>query len=151
MGFMETKGTDEMNLSRAISLTAAALLSLSSLPVRAEVDTVRIAMPYGLGYLPTYIVVDRHLIQQHAAAAGLGDIKVTQRNMASGPVTSDMILANDADIGMGGWGPAFIMWDKTSGANKVRGIMPLSGQSIIMLSIDPRIKTIRDFRDGDKI
>jgi NitT/TauT family transport system substrate-binding protein len=148
---METKGDGEMKLQRATLLMAAVLLSLASPPARAEVDTVRIAMPYGLGYLPTYVVVDRHLIQQHAAAAGLGDIKVTLRNMASGPVTSDLILANDADIGMGGWGPAFIMWDKTSGINKVRGIMPLSGQSIIMLSIDPRIKTIRDFRDGDKI
>src|ERR1019366_7216479 len=151
MGVMETTGDAEMTLFRAILLTAAALLSLASTPVRAEVDTVRIAMPYGLGYLPTYVVVDRHLIQQHAAAAGLGDIKVTLRNMASGPVTSDLILANDADIGMGGWGPAFIMWDKTSGANKVRGIMPLSSASIIMLSIDPRIKSLRDFRDGDKI
>jgi NitT/TauT family transport system substrate-binding protein len=148
---METEGDAEMNLLRAIWLTAAAVLSLASTPARAEVDTVRIAMPYGLGYLPSYVVVDRHLIQKYAAAAGLGDINVTLRNMASGPVTSDLILANDADIGMGGWGPAFIMWDKTSGPNKVRGIMPLSGQSIVMLSIDPRIKTIRDFRDGDKI
>ena len=148
---METKGDAEMNLLRASLLTAAVVFWLASTPVRAEVDTVRIAMPYGLGYLPACVVVDRHLIQKYAAAAGLGDIKVTQRNMASGPVTSDLILANDADIGMGGWGPAFIMWDKTSGANKVRGIMPLSGQSIVMLSIDPRIKTLRDFRDGDKI
>ena len=108
-------------------------------------------MPYGLVYLPTYVVVDRQLIQKHAAAAGLGDIKVTLRNMASGPVTSDMILADDADIGMGGWGPAFIMWDKTQGAQKVRAIMPLSSSAIVMLSIDPRIKSLRDFRDGDKI
>ena len=43
------------------------------------------------------------------------------------------------------------MWDKTSGPNKVRGIMPLSSSSIVMLSIDPRIKSLRDFRDGDKI
>ena len=140
-----------MKLIRAIYLTGAALLSLACTPARAEVDTVRIAMPYGLVYLPTYVVVDRGLIQKHAAVAGLGDIKVTLRNMASGPVTSDLILANDADIGMGGWGPAFIMWDKTSGANKVRGIMPLSSSSIVMLSIDPRIKSLRDFRDGDKI
>src|SRR5471030_2200965 len=151
MGLMETAGDTEMKLLRTICLTVAVQLSLAPAPVRAEVDTVRIAMPYGLGYLPAYVVADRHLIQQHAAVAGLGDIKVTQRNMASGPVTSDLILANDADIGMGGWGPAFIMWDKNRGAQKVRGIMPLSSSAIVMLSIDPRIKTIRDFRDGDKI
>ena len=139
-----------MNRFRWLWLIAA--LAFPALtPARAEVDTVRIAMPYGLVYLPTYIVVDKQLIQKYATAAGLGDIKVTLRNMASGPVTSDMILANDADIGMGGWGPAFIMWDKTRGENKVRGIMPLSSSSIVMLSNDPRIKTLRDFREGDKI
>jgi NitT/TauT family transport system substrate-binding protein len=144
---VEAKGDGEMKAFRWLWL----LLALASAPARAETDTVRIAMPYGLGYLPAYVVFDRQLIQQHAAAAGLGDIKVTLRNMASGPVTSDMILAGDADIGMGGWGPAFIMWDKTRGENKVRGIMPLSSSPIVMLSIDPRIKTLRDFREGDKI
>jgi NitT/TauT family transport system substrate-binding protein len=148
MGFVETKGRAEMN--RFIALIAA-LIAFAALPARAEVNTVRIAMPYGLVYLPTYVVVDRHLIEKHAQAAGLGDINVTLRNMASGPVTSDLILANDADIGMGGWGPAFIMWDKTQGAQKVRGIMPLSSSAIVMLSIDPRIKTLRDLQDGDKI
>jgi NitT/TauT family transport system substrate-binding protein len=137
-----------MRAFRTILLVLFVSLSVSA---RGEVDTVRIAMPYGLAYLPTYVAVDRHLIQKHAAAAGLGDIKVTLRNMASGPVTSDLILAGDADIGMGGWGPAFIMWDKTSGANKVRGIMPLCSSTIVLLSIDPRIKTLRDFREGDKI
>ncbi len=149
MGVMETAGGAEMNIFRCA--LAAALLLLAAPSARAEVDTVRIALPYGLSYLPTYVVIDRHLIQKHAAAAGLGDIKVTYRNMASGPVTSDLILANDADIGMGGWGPAFIMWDKTKGAQKVRGIMPLSTSTIVMLSIDPRIKTLRDFGEGDKI
>jgi NitT/TauT family transport system substrate-binding protein len=146
---VETTGGDEMNRIRGV--LGVVMLMLASASVRAEVDTVRIAMPYGLSYLPTYVVIDRQLIQKHAAAAGLGDIKVTQRNMASGPVTSDMILANDADIGMGGWGPAVIMWDKTQGAQKVRGIMPLSSSAIVMLSIDPRIKSLRDFKDGDKI
>jgi NitT/TauT family transport system substrate-binding protein len=147
---METTGDREMNFLRAVLVILVAA-GLTSRPVQAEVNTVRIAMPYGLVYLPTYVVVDRQLIQKHGAAAGLGDITVTLRNMASGPVTSDMILANDADIGMGGWGPAFIMWDKTQGAQKVRGIMPLSSSAIVMLSIDPRIKTIRDLGDGDRI
>ena len=118
---------------------------------RAETDTVRIAMPYGLGYLPTYVMLERQLIQKHAKAAGLGDIKTTLRHMASGPMTSDLILADDADIGMGGWGPSFIMWDKTKGAQKVRAITPLSASTIVLLSVDPRIKSLRDFREGDKI
>jgi NitT/TauT family transport system substrate-binding protein len=117
----------------------------------AETDTVRIAMPYGLGYLPAYVAMDRHLIEQHAAAAGLSEIKVTYQHMASGPATSDLILAGEADLGMGGFGPAFVMWDKTRGAQKVRGVVPLCSSTVLLLSVDPRIRTLRDLREGDKI
>ena len=134
-----------------LAAIAVAVLALAPVSARAEADTVRFAMPYGLGYLPTYVVADRNLIQKHARAAGLGDINVTIRHMASGPLTSDLILAGDADIGMGGWGPAFILWDKTRGPQKVRAITPLSGAPIVLLSVDPRIRTLRDFRDGDRI
>jgi NitT/TauT family transport system substrate-binding protein len=118
---------------------------------RAETDTVRIAMPYGLGYLPTYVAVDQHLIEKHAAAAGLGPIAVTLNRFASGPATSDLILSGDADIGMGGFGPAFIMWDKTRGTQKVRGMMPLSSSPIFFVSVDPRIHSLHDLQEGDKI
>ena len=133
---------------------AAALLMAWSLlpsPAMAEADTVRIAQPYGLVYLPSYVAVDMHLIEKHAKAAGLGDIKVTLTRMASGPATSDLILAGDADIGMGGFGPSFVMWDKTRGTQKVRGVMPLCSSAVFLVSSDPRIKTLRDLRDGDKI
>ena len=46
---------------------------------------------------------------------------------------------------------AFVLWDKTRGANKVRGMMPLSSSSVLVLTTDPRIKTIRDFTDKDRI
>jgi NitT/TauT family transport system substrate-binding protein len=127
------------------------VMLLACAPAFAESDTVRIAQPYGLGYLPSYVAVDLHLIEKHAAAAGLGDIKVSLTRLASGPATSDLILSGDADIGMGGFGPAFVMWDKTRGTQKVRGMMPLSSSTIFMYSTDPRIHSLRDFRDGDKI
>jgi NitT/TauT family transport system substrate-binding protein len=141
-----------MKLVRSLraALPLAGLL-LATAGARAETDTVRIAMPYGLVYLPTYLVVDLHLIEKHAAAAGLGTIKVTLNRFASGPATSDLILSGDADIGMGGFGPAFIMWDKTRGTQKVRAMMPLSSSPIFLISVDPRIHSLRDFRDGDKI
>jgi len=130
-------------------------LMLASPPLarnaRAEASTVRIVMPYGLAYLPTYIAVDRGLIEKHAKAAGLADIKVTLTHMASGPASSDVLLAGDADLAMGGFGPAFILWDKTRGAQKVRGVTPLSGGSILLLTTDPRIRSIRDFGPDDRI
>src|ERR1700722_5563523 len=90
------------------NLPCVLLLLALMLPhrARAEADTVRIAQPYGLVYLPSYVVVDRHMIEDRAAAAGLGPIKVTLPRLASGPAGSDMILAGDADLAMGGFGPA---------------------------------------------
>ena len=133
----------------------AALLLLFGLVLapraNAESDQVRIVMPYGLGYLPTYVAVDRGLIEKHAKAAGLGDIKVTIRHMASGPASSDILLAGDADLAMGGFGPAFVLWDKTRGAGKVRVVTPLSSSPIWVLTNDPRIHSIRDFGPNDRI
>jgi NitT/TauT family transport system substrate-binding protein len=120
-------------------------------PARAETDSVRIAQPYGLGYLPSYVAVDRHLIEERAAAAGLGPIKVTITRLASGPAGSDMILAGNADLAMGGFGPALILWDKTKGAQKVRGMIPLNSSPMFLVSTDPRIHALTDFTDKDRI
>ena len=67
-------------------------------------------MPYGLAYLPAYVVADRGLIEARAKAAGLGEITVTLQHMASGPASSDILLAGDADLAMGGFGPASVSY-----------------------------------------
>ena len=102
-------------------------------------------------YLPSYVVVDRHMIEERAAAAGLGPITVTLTRLASGPAGSDMILAGDADLAMGGFGPALTFWDKTRGAQKVRGVLPLCSSPVLPLGTDPRIHTIKDYTDKDRI
>ena len=126
------------------------LLALPGL-ARAESNEVRIVMPYGVGSLPVYIAADRGFIQARAKAAGLGDVKVTIQHMASGPASSDLLLSGDADLAMGGFGPAFVLWDKTRGAQKIKIVTPLSGNAIWVLSSDPRIKSIRDFGPNDRI
>ena len=120
-------------------------------PVRAESNEVRIVMPYGLAYLPVYVAADRGMIQKAATAAGLGDIKVTVQHMASGPASSDLLLSGDADLAMGGFGPAYVLWDKTRAAQKVRIVTPLSSGPIWLLSNDPKLKTIRDIGPNDRI
>ncbi len=39
----------------------------------------------------------------------------------------------------------------THGAQQVRGVMPLCSSPVFLVSNDPRIQSLRDFRDGDKI
>jgi NitT/TauT family transport system substrate-binding protein len=62
-----------------------------------------------------------------------------------------MILAGDADLAMGGFGPALTLWDKTRGANKVRGMLPLDSSPMMVVSTDPRIHSLKDFTDKDRI
>jgi NitT/TauT family transport system substrate-binding protein len=135
----------------SLAIVPLLLTLLPPHPVRAEADTVRIAQPYGLVYLPSYVAVDRHLIEARAAAAGLGPITVTLTRLASGPAGSDMILAGDADLAMGGFGPALTLWDKTRGAQKVRGVLPLCSSPMFLVSTDPRIHGLTDFTDKDRI
>ena len=135
----------------AIGMLLMLLGSVLTPTAKAESDQVRIVVPYGLAYLPTYIAVDRGLIEQHAKAAGLGDIKVTLVHMASGPASSDLLLSGDADLAMGGCGPACILWDKTRGAGRVRIVTPFSSSPIWMLSNDPHIQSIRDIGPNDRI
>ncbi len=139
-------------LKRGLAIAAALLFGAVLAPAaRAEANEVRIVMPYGLVYLPVYVAADRGLIQKEAKAAGLGDIKVTVTHMASGPASSDLLLAGQADIAMGGFGPAFVLWDKTHGAQKVRIMTPLATSPIWVLSNDPHIKSIKDFGPDDRI
>ena len=76
--------------------------SILASQARAETDQVRMVMPYGLVYLPAYIAIYRGLIEKHARAAGLGAVKVSLMHMTSGPASSDILLAGDADLAMGG-------------------------------------------------
>ena len=64
---------------------------------------------------------------------------------------SDLLLSRNADVGVGGNVPLFTLWDKTTGAQKVRGIMSFSRANMFLLTVDPRIKSIRDFKDTDRI
>ena len=61
---------------------------------------------------------------------------------------SDVLLSRNADVGIGGNVPLFTLWDKTSGPQKVRGIMSLSRGNMFLLTVDPRIASMRDFKVG---
>jgi NitT/TauT family transport system substrate-binding protein len=52
---------------------------------------------------------------------------------------------------MGGFGPALTLWNKTKGAQTVRGMLPLCSSPIMVVTTDRRITEIRDFTDRDRI
>lgn len=143
-----------MTLQRGIiGLLAAAVGTLLIWPqaASAETDRVRVVSTPGLAQFPARLAVERALIEKHVKAQGLPDIKVNYQQVTSGNVVSDLILSGNADVGVGGNVPMFTLWDKTRGAQKVRGIMPFSQGHMFLITSDERIKSLRDYTDKDRI
>src|SRR5437016_13675788 len=79
----------------------ALLLSLFLLALgaaHAETNELRISKGFGMHYLPLYVTEHERLIEKHAAAAGLGDIKVVWSTIDGGNVFNDAMLAGALDV-----------------------------------------------------
>ncbi|HJU22171.1 MAG TPA: ABC transporter substrate-binding protein, partial [Casimicrobiaceae bacterium] len=120
----------------------------------AEVGEIRIAQQYGINYLPLMVMEDGHLIEAQARQLGLGDLKVVWSKMSSGAAMNDALLSGNLDIASGGVGPIVVLWAKTSAlpaAERVKGIAALDSMPVVLNTRNPRVKSITDFTDTDKI
>src|SRR5271166_3975987 len=104
-----------LKLSRVAPLFAACAISS---PLRAEVSEVRISRQYGLPYLSAVIVEQNRLIEHHAKALGLGDIKVNWVTIGSGGTSTDSLLAGNLDFVTSGVSNMLLLWSRTGGQVK---------------------------------
>lgn len=132
-------------------LAAGVLAAMVSLPVRAEVQVVRIGETFGLTHLPSYIVEDLHLVERHAAKRGIEGVKVSVMRVGNGNVVTDLLLSGNVDVAITGVIPFMVLWDKTRGPNKVRAIASMSQCNVFLFSADPKIKSIDDYSSIDRI
>jgi NitT/TauT family transport system substrate-binding protein len=127
---------------------------VSAPTAQAEVSEIRIAQQYGINYLPLMVMEDRQLIEAHAKRLGLGELKVTWSKMSSGAAMNDALLSGSLDIASGGVGPIVTLWAKTSSlppGQQVKGIAALDSMPVVLNTRNPRIKSVKDFTDKDKI
>src|SRR3569623_1648282 len=107
------------------ALIAAGVLFFSNLPVRSEVNEVRLAQQFGINYLPLTIMRTEKLVEKLAAKLGLGEVKFTWLKFGAGNVMIESLFAGQLDFGSGGVGPLLTVWDKTIGIFDVRGVAAL--------------------------
>src|SRR5262249_34904651 len=140
---------------RALATTAGilTLLLLWGLPAPAIAETkeVRFAQLYSLTYLPAYVVYEETLIEKHAVRLGIPPPKVTISKLSSGPAANDALISGNVDIAMGGITVLLTLWDKTQGTMNVRGIATMVDSPIFLMTVDPHIKSLRNFGEGDRI
>jgi len=128
--------------------------ALSATPARAEVGEIRIAQQYGINYLPLMVMEDRHLIEAQARRLGLPELEVSWSKMSSGAAMNDALLSGSLDVASGGVGPIVTLWAKTSAlpaAQQVKGIAALDSMPVVLNTRNPRISSVEDFTDQDKI
>src|SRR4051812_47075550 len=99
-----------------VAALALALATWTASPAAAETGELRVAIQPGLTYLPFTLMEHGALIEKHARAAGLGDIKVSWFKVAGGDVMNDGILSGSVDIAATGTPPFLVLWSKTRGS-----------------------------------
>src|SRR6266849_7272600 len=133
------------------ALLATAAIAIFAASAQAETNEVRAAQQYGLSYLTLMIMEDSKLVEKHAKAAGLGDIKVTWAKLGGPGAMNDALLSGSLDFGTGGVPSLVTLWSKTQSGVGVKGVGALNSMPNYINTINPNVKSIKDFTDKDKI
>jgi len=136
--------------SRA-AVILAGLLMVAPAVGKAETRELRIGIQPGLTYLPFVLMRHDRMIEQRAAAAGLGDVTVSWLTVAGGNVMNDAILAGSLDIANSGTPAFFPLWSKTRGSYDVKGVSAYNALPLKLNTRNPNVHTIKDFTDADRI
>lgn len=130
-------------------LLTLVLTLLLPLAANAETSEVRITRQPGLLYLPMILMESGGLIEKHAKAAGLGDVKASWITFNSGGAATDALLSGNVDFVTSGASNMLLLWDRTKG--QVKGVAACGGMPMYLVTRNPAIKSLKDFTAKDKI
>jgi NitT/TauT family transport system substrate-binding protein len=140
-----------MRLFFSTAAIASTLLGLLS-QAGAQTPEIKLARQFSMGYLQLNVMEHQQLIEKHAKALGLSDVKVSWFTFNGPAAVNDALISGNIDIASGGVPGLLTLWAKTKGTpQEVRGIVALSSQPFLLNSRDPAIKSLADFKEGDKI
>ena len=130
------------------AVLASALLAFVG--QQAEAQTVRIAKQFGVSYLPLTIMEHKGVLEQHGKRLGL-DLKTEWVQFVSGAPMNEAIISGNLDLASGGVGPLLTIWGKTRGNIGVKGVAAINSMPLYLNTINPEVKSIKDFSDKDRI
>lgn len=134
------------------SVIAVFGLAVATAPVNAQVPEIKLAQQFSMGYLQLNVMDHQKLIEKHAKLLGIPEVKVTWQVFNGPAAMNDALLSGNIDIASGGVPGLLVVWAKTKGTpQEIRGIAALTSQPVLLNSRKPDIKTIADYKDGDKI
>src|SRR5579885_1066946 len=137
------------HLLRLMFAGAAAALALCA-STAAEARVVMLAKQYGISYLPLTIMEEKHLLEAEDKNLGL-DLTTKWVRFTGGPPMNEALISGNLDFASGGIGPFVTVWSRTVDNLKVKGICALDSMPLYLNSINPEVKTIKDFTEKDRI
>lgn len=141
-----------MKLIGGIAALCAAALLGGAPHAAAEVSEVSLAGQYGLPYLPFMVMHYEKLIEKHAKALGIPELKVKWVTLGGPAAGIDALLSGHLSYSGAGTTSLATLWDKTRGTpEEARGICAMQSMPYYLVTRNPEVKTIKDFTDKDKI
>lgn len=118
----------------------------------AQVPEIRFARQFSMGYLQFDIMAQEKLLEKHAKALGIPEVKVVWSVFNSPAAMNDALLSGSVDIVSGGIPGLLTIWARTKDTpNPVKGIATFTSQPILLNTNKPELKSIADYTDKDKI
>ncbi|PKP85334.1 MAG: nitrate ABC transporter substrate-binding protein [Alphaproteobacteria bacterium HGW-Alphaproteobacteria-2] len=131
-------------------LAATFLLAIGSASPAVAEGTIRLVEQPGISYLPFHVIRDQDLLAKHGAGRGI-EITAEWSQLSGGAATNDALLSGSVDIVAAGVGPLLTIWDRTRGAQNVRGIVAGAQFPFALVTNNPKVKSIADFGPDDRI
>ena len=116
---------------------------------RTEVNEIVVAQQYGVSFLPLMVMEKQALVEKHAAAAGLSDLKVVWAKLAGPSAMNDGLISNAIQFAAQGAPSMITLWDKTRG--QIKGVSLMTTYPLYLITRNPDVKTIKDFTAQDRI
>jgi NitT/TauT family transport system substrate-binding protein len=141
-----------LSLVVVLSLSLMMLVGCHQAATGSEVSELRIPTGAGgVGFLPLLVMQKRQLIEKHAKAAGIADLRVRWIDIGGPAVMNDALLSGSVDFIAAG-PPAFLtLWDKTVNSAKVTGVAGMTSLPMYLNTRSDRLKKLDDFTERDKI
>jgi NitT/TauT family transport system substrate-binding protein len=126
------------------SVVALALAAVVGRPARAEeARQLRVVKQPGLAYLPLIVMREQRLIEKRAPG-----VQIEWRQLTSGPVIRDAMIAGQIDIGSGGFPPFALAIDK--GLNW-KAVGALNEMPLFLNCGKASIRSLKDLGPNDRI
>ena len=132
--------------SAALALYPALARGTANAQAKTEITMSR--QP-GILYMPLHFIEKHKLLEKHAERLGVAGATVKWVAFSGGGPQQDALVSGNVDIINTGTGNLLLLWDRTRGG--VKGVAATSALPLKFVTRDPRIKSLKDLGEGDKV